>query len=318
MKASVTQKNFIVYLLFLLTLLGVCMAEANTSQMKPIQSGFVQVDKGKLFYQKFGTGMPIVVLHGGPGLDQNYLLPQMLELAKNHAVIFYDQRGSGKSLETKYDEKTINLVQFTDDLEKLRVALKLDKVILLGHSWGCTLALNYAVKYPQNLTKLILLNSGAISFSEVGAFTAALAKKTTTIQDKIAPLFSSEALAKLNAVEITKLHRILFAKYFYDENKVNTLNLNMSKESVIGGNKVFALMIKTSLGQDFDLIPSIKKLQIPTLIVTAKEDIMPPLIAQDINSAIATSKLISIEKCGHFPFVEQPEKLFLIINNFLR
>jgi hypothetical protein len=74
--------------------------------------GYVEVKDGKLFYQTFGFGEPIIVLHGGPGMDQGYLLPQMLELAKEHKVTFYDQRGSGKSLDTKIDEKTITINQF--------------------------------------------------------------------------------------------------------------------------------------------------------------------------------------------------------------
>lgn len=318
MKMFFGKKYFILYSLFLI-LLGIYMTtNANVTQIKPSATGFVQVTEGKLFYQKFGVGTPIIVLHGGPGLDQNYLLPQMLELTKNHEVIFYDQRGSGKSLATNYNENDINLAQFTDDLEKLRTELKLSKVILLGHSWGCTLALNYAIKYPQNITNLILLNPGAINFAETELFTKALAKKTVSIQDKIAPLFSYETLTKLNKEEIAKVYRILFAKYFYDENKVNALTLNMSKESAIGGSKVLALMIKTSFGQDFNLIPGLKKLQTPTLIISAKQDLMPSEIVQDINAAVLSSKLVIIDKCGHFPFVEQPEKLFLTINNFLK
>lgn len=88
-----------------------------------------------MFYQKFGSGgIPFVVLHGGHGLDQTYLQPQMLELAKNHEIIFYEQRGSEKSLETNFTPAQINLEQFTKYLEELRKQLKLDKFILLGHS----------------------------------------------------------------------------------------------------------------------------------------------------------------------------------------
>ena len=94
-------------------------------------SGYVAVENGKLFYQKFGSGDPIIVVHGGPGLDQGYLLPQMLELAKDHELIFYDQRGSGHSLEASIDPKYVTADQFAEDLEKLRSKLGLKKIVLI-------------------------------------------------------------------------------------------------------------------------------------------------------------------------------------------
>ena len=85
-----------------------------------IKEGFVSVKDGKLFYRTAGKGLPLIVLHGGPGLSQDYLLPQLYKLAENNFVIFYDQRGSGKSLETKLDEKHINIDQFVEDLENMK------------------------------------------------------------------------------------------------------------------------------------------------------------------------------------------------------
>ncbi len=95
-------------------------------------SGYIAVESGRLFYQRFGKGDPIIVVHSGPGLDQGYLLPQMLELAKDHEVIFYDQRGSGRSLEAGIDPKYVSSDQFAKDLESLRLELDLKKVALIG------------------------------------------------------------------------------------------------------------------------------------------------------------------------------------------
>jgi proline iminopeptidase len=116
-----------------------------------IKEGFVSVRNGKLFYRMPGKGVPLVVVHGGPSLNQDYLLPQLYKLAENNLVIFYDQRGSGRSLETKLDEKYINIDQFVEDLETLRISLGFDKFILMGHSWGGLLAMKYAVEHQENL-----------------------------------------------------------------------------------------------------------------------------------------------------------------------
>lgn len=74
-------------------------ALSNHLQVYSSKSGYISVESGKLFYQRFGKGDPIIIVHSGPGLDHGYLLPQMLELAKDHALIFYDRKGSGRSLE---------------------------------------------------------------------------------------------------------------------------------------------------------------------------------------------------------------------------
>lgn len=99
-----------------------------------MKEGFVSVEDGRLFYRAAGQGLPVIVVHGGPGLSQDYLLPQLYQLAENNRVIFYDQRGSCRSLETKVDEEHITIDQFVEDLETLRTSLGFDKFILMGHS----------------------------------------------------------------------------------------------------------------------------------------------------------------------------------------
>ena len=107
------------------------------------RQGFVAIADGSLYYDEIGHGIPIIIVHGGPGvLDQGYLQPQLFQLAAEHRLIFYDQRGSGKSLNTKLDEKHINIDQFVEDLEVLRTSLGLEKFILMGHSWAGYLQCN--------------------------------------------------------------------------------------------------------------------------------------------------------------------------------
>ncbi|MDR1335170.1 MAG: alpha/beta hydrolase [Holosporaceae bacterium] len=86
-----------------------CSSNDQPSQIR--ESGYVNVERGRLFYEKFGSGEPIIIIHGGPGLDHSYLLPQMLELAKDHELIFYDQRGSGKSFDAEISSAYNRLCQ---------------------------------------------------------------------------------------------------------------------------------------------------------------------------------------------------------------
>ena len=91
----------------------------------------------------------------------------------------------------------------------------------------------------------------------------------------------------------------------------------MNKESAVSGFKVMGL-ISSSQGPDFNLLPMLKTIKAPTLIVHGAQDIMPAQIAQQINDGIPNSQLIYLPECGHFSFVEQPAGLFAAIRQFLR
>lgn len=284
---------------------------------KANDSGYIQIEQGKLFYQKFGSGgIPIIVLHGGPGLDQTYLQPQMLALAKNHEVIFYDQRGAGKSLEPNFSPAQINIEQFTKDLEELRKQLKLDKFILLGHSWGGLLAMNYSVNYPEHLAGLILLSTTPADYAGQQAYIEEFAKRTLSIKNEITPLFDHQAFRKLSSSQISKLYRTIFSVYFYDPQNVAKLNLSINKESAIGGDRVREIMMKTS-NPNTNLFAQLTKLNVPSLVIHGQQDIIPLWTAQKIKNTIPDAQILILKKCGHFPYIEKPNELFDQINYFL-
>jgi len=283
-----------------------------------IKEGFVSVKDGKIFYRAAGKGVPLIVLHGGPGLDHDYLLPQLYKLAENNLVVFYDQRGSGKSLETKLDEKHINIDQFVDDLEALRISLGFDKFILMGHSWGGLLAMEYAVDHQENLIGLILLNTAPADSKGQKAFVDEFGSRTKNIYNDIKPFFAYEDFKKLNAIQISDLYRKLFSAYFYNSEGVKDLSLNFSVASAQSGFKVMEEMSKTYwLQPNIDLFPKLKKLKVPTFILHGKQDIVPAWTAQEINDAIPQSEIVILDHCDHFPYIEQPSQFFAELNEFL-
>lgn len=294
--------------------------ENQPSHIRKSEAGYIQVNQGKLFYQKFGSGKPIVILHGGPGmLDQNYLLPQMLELAKDHEVIFYDQRGSGKSLETKIDKKYINTDSFVDDLEKLRKTLGLKEFTLIGQSWGGFLAMNYTIKYPKCVSNLILLSTAAPDYKGQQAFIAEFTKRTEPIKNEIKALFSYDDFKELTAEEIYKIYKTLFSVYFYDRDNLEGLSLTMDPLSAQSGFKVMEEMSKTSwMRPHINLFPALKSLKIKTLIIHGNQDICPIQSAKEIKDAIPNSKLVCLDQCGHFPYIEKQKETFFAIREFLK
>ena len=293
-------------------------AISNNQQVYSSQSGYISVESGKLFYQRFGKGVPIIVVHGGPGLDQGYLLPQMLEFAKDHEVIFYDQRGSGRSLESSIDPKYISSDQFTKDLETLRLELGLKKVAIIGHSWGGFLSMSYAIKYPANVSSLVLVGSAPANYKGQKAFADEFDKRTHSIKHKIDPLFNDKTLSTLSKEEINQAYRDLFSVYFKNPSNTKKLTLDMRKESAIGGFNVLSLMLKTTyFTPDSNLVPALGKLNVPTLIIHGNQDIIPVGTAQTIQKAIPGSQVVYLNDCGHFPYIEKPNEFFSSIRSFL-
>ncbi len=293
--------------------------EEELTSKTQVKEGFVSVRDGKLFYRTVGNGVPLIVLHGGPSLNQEYLLPQLYKLAENNLVIFYDQRGSGRSLETKLDEKYINIHQFVEDLETLRISLGFDKFILMGHSWGGLLAMQYAVDHQENLIGLILLNTAPADSKGQKAFLDEFGLRTKNIHNDITPFFSYKDFKELNAPQISDLYRKLLSVYFYNSEKVKDLSLNFGVASAQSSFKVQEEMSKTFwLQPNINLFPSLKRLSVPTFILHGKQDIVPLWTAQEIKDAIPQSEIVVLDHCDHFPYIEQPSQFFSELNKFLR
>ncbi|GAF79104.1 unnamed protein product, partial [marine sediment metagenome] len=120
-----------------------------------LKKGYADVKNGKLYYEEEGKGIPIVLINGGPGGTHHSFHPYFSQLKDVARVIYYDQRGTGKS--SKDDTgKTYTIKQAVEDLESLRKALKIDKWAVLGWSYGGLLAQCYALTYPNRCTAIIL------------------------------------------------------------------------------------------------------------------------------------------------------------------
>lgn len=283
------------------------------------KENLIPVRDGALYYQEKGEGTPIIVVHGGPGLDQTYLQPQLFQLSDRYRVIFYDQRGSGKSTQTILDTDHINIDQFVDDLDVLRKQLGIEKVVLLGHSWGGLLTMKYAIAHPENVEAMILVDAAPADYAGQKAFLEEHASRRASFESELTPLFSYDTFAKLNGEEIASLYRKLFSVYFYDPNQVEQLTLIFNPSSAQSGFKVGDEMQKTFLFQPgIDLLPDLQEIHIPTLIIHGKQDIVPVWTAHDINNAIHESKLVVIDKSGHFPYIEQPAAFFSEIDEFIK
>lgn len=133
-----------------------------------MQETTVEVNGVRLYTRRVGDGTPVVVLHGGPGAHHDYLLPQYDELARGRALLYYDQRGGGRSPVPR--ETPVGWREHVADLDALRREWGLARVTLLGYSWGGLLALLYALEHPDRIEQLALVSAAPVTAAWQGEF----------------------------------------------------------------------------------------------------------------------------------------------------
>jgi proline iminopeptidase len=294
----------ILFLFFYLPLIG----------QHRIEEGYKQVNGVELYFRALGKGEPIIVLPGGPGLDASYLHPSLDPLSANFRLISYDPRSAGKS-KGVMDTLRLTADQFVEDLEGLRQSFGINKMHLMGHSYGGLLAMLYASKYPQHLYSLTLISSGAADTS-MARTQAKTADERLSLQDK-------EAVAKMTAAGYfntdtgrIKLFNILWKPYVFDQQ-----NVKLIKNAV--GDNTFGIMKhvpKSTQGYILydKLYQHLLSLSIPTLIIHGDYDPVPLAAAEKNYKSIKGSELVVLKDCGHFPFIEQQQKFMKIVLGFLQ
>ncbi len=292
--------------------------DQNAVMHLPLTRGVIDVAGCNLHYETLGAGDPIIVLHGGPGLDHGYLLPQMRWLATDHAVTFYDQRGSGQSWDTEINPDTINMDRFVQDLDAIRKRLRYQKFTLVGHSWGGLLAMQYAIKHPEHLSALILLNPAPATSTGFQAFFDEYAQRTAELKTDLETIQSSDMFKKGDGPTIAQFYRLVFSKYVENPEDAKKIALAFTPQSALNGFQISEIFMQNYLLKFYDLRAELNQLQIPTLIVHGSSDPIPIWTAREISDAIPGSEIVVLNHCGHFPYIEQPTEFFNLVKKFLR
>lgn len=305
------------YLIFSLLLLPFSYLEAQDA--KTIEEGYVSIDgDAQLFYRKMGEGSPLVVIHGGPGISQDYLLPYMYELAATNQVIFYDQRGGGQST-GEVNAQWMTTERFIKDMEQLRQAFKFDKISILGHSWGGFLAMQYAIHYPERTEKLILSNSAAASSEETLLYLQEYQRRVTAFQTEIDILLIEIRNAVTCRPElIEQLHRMIFRVYCADPSQADKLDLSLSCKAAFNCYRINDIIGKEVFEHDYNLYDALAELPMPVLVIHGDVDPIPADSVQGIAQTAPKGQWVLIENCGHFPFIEKPPVYFEHISSFLK
>lgn len=262
-----------------------------------------------------GKGSPIMVVHGGPGLNHSYFLPHFKKLASKHRLIFIDQRACGQS-SGSLDSAQMSLDWFVKDMEAIRKELKLGKVSVLAHSWGGLLGMLYASRYPESIRSLIISNSVSPKVGEYDKQTNQIVNSRYSKEDSTlrAQTLKSKAFKEGDLEAYGLLFKVSFKQSFFNRSYIDSLNLALPPDFVQKRKVLFFMSKELS---DYNFYPELNKIKCRTLIIHGDFDAIPIELAQNINKSIHASTLSVIKDAGHFPFIEQKISFFKVVEDFL-
>jgi proline iminopeptidase len=293
---------------------GLAVTAGDISAQPRARQGLLSLDDARLFYEVVGEGDPIIVVHGGPGLDHAYLQPGLDVLATRHMLVYYDQRGAGRSV-ASLDASGIRFDAFVDDIEALRLALGFERVTVLAHSFGALLGLEYAARYPENLRALVLLNPVEPG-SRYAAERATRQAAAQTVEDstELALLTGGEGFAARDPATVSEVFRVLFRQTFRNRTRIGELDLVLAEATAENGDDV-ARLLGESMGE-VEWWDRLSAIQTPTLVLHGRYDLLPLVMSQDMARTLAVGRLVVLDS-GHFPYIEDPDGMVSAISSFL-
>jgi pimeloyl-ACP methyl ester carboxylesterase len=279
---------------------------------------FRTADGRTLSYRREGNG-PFLVCHpGGPGFSSRYF-GDLAGLDQAFTLVLLNPRGSEGS-DPAPDPRGYTTEDYVADLDELRAQLGLARMLLLGHSHGGVVAQAYAARHPDRVERLVLASTLARFHAEQEAAMGEGIEKRSGepwFADACAALESEQAgdwetdedLARLAVREFP----LYFARYGDDERAyLQTLEGEVPCGAAL---KLFNADVFTT----FDLRPELPVITAPTLVITGEDDfICAPVSARELADGIEGARLRLLDDCGHFIFVEQPERFAAAVSGFLR
>jgi proline iminopeptidase len=289
----------------------------NSRIPQPRAAGFTTTTDVPLYWAAYGPsgGARAVVLHGGPGADHAYLLPQMLELARDRELLFYDQRGGGRSRTD--DRAAITWQTHVDDLGAVLREFDVRSPTIVGYSWGGLLALLYAAQVSRTPAlprpaRLVLIDPAPVSRQFREEFETEFARRqaSPTIGAMRDELAGSGLRERDPALYRQRTFELSVAGYFADPAAAR----NLTPFRVVG-------RVQRSVWEsldDYDLVRDgrLSAVHCPTLIVHGRQDPIPVASSEACARAMGAT-LVMLDACGHVPYVEQPAALFAAVRQFL-
>lgn len=293
----------------LLLLMISCTAAAQPTTPA---TGIVHTPDVDLAYEVYGASSPatpVIAVNGGPGLSHKYMVQNDVwtRLSQGRQIVFYDQRGTGKS-----QHMNANASQGMDaqvaDLEAVRAHLNLEKVDLVGDSYGGLLSMAYVTAHPEHVRKLVLSDAAPPAWKDIVHLLPQvfpdIEEQNAQMEQKLGHTDEAAQAGLLNH----------FRMIFYSE---ELLHAYLAGIGDIGYTPAIARAVSSATAK-IDLTAELPKFNVPTLVITGRYDMnVAPLTAWRMYKAIPGAKFVVFTKSGHLPSYEEPDKYVQVVDGFL-
>ena len=266
-----------------------------------------------LFVDIMGDGYPVLLMHGGPGADHSTMLP-FIQCVDEFKLIFYDHRCNGRSVGPNVS--TMNWENLTADAEALRETLGIKRWAVVGHSFGGMVALEYAIRYPQHLSHLCIIDTGGDArVVQENAHRILYERGYGNRTVKTAQRFFSGQIAE---TELIKSMMILGRAYYSDPNLAFMLREALHGLRIHSNPAAFIFGFSKLL-PGWSVMKKLKDIKTQTLVIAGLEDFQfPPEHQKHIAKGIENAQLKIVKGAGHNAHIEKTDEVVAMVRQFLR
>ncbi len=294
------------------------------TETRPEREGTIPFKDYETWYRVVGTGekpgkFPLLCLHGGPGAAHDYLDSLSAMADSGRRVIFYDQLGCNRSAipESRPEMWTVQL--YVEEVDAVRNALGFDRIHLLGQSWGGMLAMEYALTQPEGLESLTIASSPASMIQWVAEANRLREELPPQVQQT---LLLHEAAGTVDSPEYKEAMQVFYDRHVcrvvpnpdYVKRSFDSIERNPEVYFTMNGPSEFHVV---GTLKQWDIIPRLGEIKVPTLVTSGRFDEATPLIAGTVHDGIAGSQWVIFEESSHMAHAEEPERYMQVLDEFL-
>jgi proline iminopeptidase len=273
---------------------------------------YIHINENNLYYEVYGRedGEAIFFIHGGPGLgDCRADIKAFSQLGDQYKLVFVDMRGSGRS----EANPPFTHEQWTADIDELRQQLNIDKIKIHGGSYGGFLSLEYVLRYPQNVTHVLLRDTASNNEHHHLSIKKALASHLPGITEQMLDrLFAGKVRSN---EEFKRMFAAILPLYTvdYDEEQAH-----QRLDSIYYRYQTHNYAFHENMPK-FNITHRLKEINVPVLVTVGRHDWVTPVVcSEEIASEIKQSTLSIFENSGHSPHVEENDKYLQLVREFLQ
>jgi len=287
------------------------------------KEGFVSFRGFNIWYRVVGDRempgkLPLLCLHGGPGAPHDYLEPLEAMAATGRRVIFYDQLGAGNS-DHPHNPSLWTVPLFVEEVDVVCQALGLERLHILGQSWGGMLGMEYALTQPARLASLIVSDSPASMPQWVAEANRLRGELPADVQ---ATLLKHEAAGTTDDPAYQEAMLVFYRRHVCRLDPWPDC-VNRAFEKLLEAPEVYNTMNGPSefhvIGviKDWDIVNRLGEIHVPTLVISGRYDEATPIIAETVHRGIPGSEWIMFENSSHMPHVEETDRYLQVLTSFL-